>query len=136
MSQHETADELPFGTDFSERVLAAADRIKVRRQRARWAAVGVSVPIVAAVIALAPWRGSPTVTRVQPAAPDMVASIDADARSLALAAASDARPDPADYMFPDAAPLARFSNDYANASKAGVGDDTIFSDETDAAEGS
>ena len=116
MSAENSSNDLPFPDNFAARVLAAADRVAVRRGRARWAGVAVAVSIVAALMGLAPWRTGP----VPPPAPSSTSPVvaDADLDAIALASAErDAQTEPLDFMFPDAAPLARFSRGYADTAE-------------------
>jgi hypothetical protein len=113
MSAENSSNNLPFPEDFAARVLAAADRLAVRRSRARWAGAALAVSIVAVVMALAPWRTAPVAPLPSSSASPVIADADLDAIALA-SAERDAQTEPLDFMFPDAAPLARFSRGYAD----------------------
>jgi hypothetical protein len=96
-------DELPFHADFSERVLAGADRISLHRRRARHAVLAVAVLLLAGAGAL---RFVPMPVTENP--PHLVAGFD-------TATADDTQTELTDYMFPEAADLAQFSDEYAGA---------------------
>jgi hypothetical protein len=130
MTPNET-EELPFRADFAARVLDAADAAVTRRRRyARGAAVAALV-VLAGAVTLGMRPGvSPNVPRKIPAA--------AFARAGTPSLARDAQLEPLDYMFPDAASLARFFDNYADAYGGVASDSIVFSSdaENDAGEDS
>ena len=98
-------DELPFHADFTESVFAAADRISLHRRRTRRAAVAAAVVLLAGAGAL---RFVPMRMPATDDTPHLVAGFD-------TAAADDTQAELTDYMFPEAADLTQFSEEYAGA---------------------
>ena len=124
MTYQDTHDEeLPFSADFATRVLAEADAIATQRQRVRFAAAAVSV---AALIGAMSFGASQTWLRGTPATqhiPKMVASIDPDAMSLSPRRQTTLM----DIMFPHAAAVAEFSDQYADGDSVDtLEDDAVF----------
>lgn len=134
MSMEDRSEPLPFRDDFAARVLLAADWTTAHRRRVRWIGVTMAASIVAAVFVVAPWRGTPSVSSVRPAAWQIAANAEPDLSTLGPTAAST-QSDPLGYMFPDAEPLSRFSSQYASDTTGGQ-DSGIFSDEVEEAGGS
>jgi hypothetical protein len=95
--------ELPFSPDFAARVLRAADAV-TRRRRAAAAAVFLLAGGVLAASLLRPASAPPR------AWPDT---------DLEIAATDGLETEPVDYMFPDAAPLAQFSERYSDTGETG-----------------
>ena len=112
-----SANEIPdFSPDFAERVLTKADGIVARR---RHVAVGAfSFALIAVVAWVAATRSAvPSKTMVlDPAAPGFAVT----------ASAQDDRTDALVYLFPDAAPVARFAaTDPDEAADAGSDNDIL-----------
>ncbi|HUJ47979.1 MAG TPA: hypothetical protein VLV55_12670 [Rhizomicrobium sp.] len=130
MSADNSGGDLPFAEDFAARVLAAADRVVIRRSRTRWAGAAVAASMVAGLVVLAPWRSAPVAPRALSPASPVIANADLDAIALA-SAERDAQTEPLDFMFPDAAPLARFSRGYANTAEPPIatGDNNPFAED-------
>jgi hypothetical protein len=99
----EDTDELPFSDDFAQRVLDVAGGISLRRRRMLRASVGAAVVLLAGAGAL---RFVPV--PVTQSTPRLVAGFD-------TATADDTQTELTNYMFPEAADLAQFSDDYAGA---------------------
>lgn len=114
----EDTDELPFHTDFIARVLNAADGISLRRRRMLRASVAAAVVLLAGAGAL-----RFVAVPVTQNAPHLVAGFD-------TAAADDTQTELTDYMFPEAADLAQFSDDYAGAADD---DQALFAEDEDEA---
>lgn len=117
----ETHPELPFAEDFSARVLAAADLRIARRRRLRWAAAAASVLVLGGTLTVwAIWRNVPgPADHVVPA---MIAATGGEDEDFS---ARQAQTEPLDFMFPDAAPLARFSERYSG-SYGGTRTEAVF----------
>ena len=96
-------DALPFRADFTERVLETAQRISLHRRYARRAVLAAAVLLLAGAGAL---RFVPM--PVTQNTPHLVAGFD-------TATADDTQTELTDYMFPEAADLAQFSDEYAGA---------------------
>jgi len=131
MTTQDTHDEdLPFRADFATRVLAEADVVVVRRRRTRSAVVAVSVAALIGVVSFGAsqtWlRSAPTPRRI----PKMIASIDPDAMSLSPRRQTTLL----DIMFPHAAAVAQFSEEYAGEADALEDDAVFFPDAQDVAE--
>lgn len=103
--------------DFAARVLLRADRTMARRRRIRRSIAGVAGACVLAIAASLGMRGTQPAV---PAPPSPVAS-NISGGELLTASRID-QGDALGYMFPDAAPLARFDSTYS-AAISGAGDD-------------
>ena len=116
-------DGLPFRADFAQRVLETADRITTRRRRARHAAVAATVLLFAGAGTLGALRIAPARTPVADNTPHLVTSFE-------VVATDDTSTAPTDYLFPEAADLTQFSEDYAGTATR---DDerVLFADEED-----
>jgi hypothetical protein len=114
MSDEVSRKDLRFSPDFAGRVLREADRIAARREYLVRASVLATALAVTGVFGA--WRmvGSQAPT---PAAPSMVA---ASAQTMSRAVAESAQTEPLDYMFPEATPLAQFSDQYSAAIAGGA----------------
>lgn len=99
----EDTGELPFDADFAERVLDTADAISLRRRRAVLAA---AVLLLAGAGTLGALRSVPARAPAADGTPHLVTGFDT---------AYDAQTEPTDTMFPEAADLAQFSDEYAGA---------------------
>jgi hypothetical protein len=118
MMPEETQDEgLPFRPDFAARVLDRADDIVARRRSTRWT-VG-SGAVAAALVVFVMWRAQPSPD------PEPVPQQIAGSEMSTLYAARVAEMGPLDFLFPDAAPLARFSQRYAGSGDA-TGDEAVL----------
>jgi hypothetical protein len=102
----EDTGELPFHADFAARVLEMADGLSLRRRRARRAALATAVLLLAGAGTFAALRSVPARTQAADGTPHLVAGFDT---------APDAQTEPTDTMFPEAADLAQFSDEYAGA---------------------
>jgi hypothetical protein len=102
----EDTGELPFHADFAERVLETADAISLRRRRARRAVLAAAVLLLAGAGTLGALRSVPARPPAADGTPHLVTGFDT---------AYDAQTEPTDYMFPEAADLAQFSDEYAGA---------------------
>ncbi len=122
MNTDERQDEgLPFRSDFAVRVLDAADAISARRRKIR-ASVAVSSAVsIAFLVAFGVWRMSSAPSSGVGQIPKQVAGIGLEDTPIARSAQMG----PLDYMFPDAAPLARFSDQYGGGENA-LEDDAVF----------
>ena len=128
MIPDEKQDEgLPFRSDFAVRVLDAADAISARRSKMRVAAVVSSAVVVAFLVTFGMWRMSSIPSSGVGRIPKQVAGIDLGDMSTVRSAQMG----PLDYMFPDAAPLARFSDQYGGGEDALEDDAVFFPDATD-----
>jgi hypothetical protein len=122
--------EVAFRPDFAARVLAAAEARRRRRLLLRWAGAAAAVLVVTAAglgmrPSLAPQQ-RPQAAQV----PELVESVNA------LSLGAETRTEPLDFMFPDAAPLARFSERYGRSGfGASVSDNVIFADEAEESDG-
>lgn len=94
-------EELEFRDDFTARVFQAADAVKRRRARVRWAAAACMVAIAGVAAVSAQRRDAPRPVTHEPVALARVGSM------------RDAQAEPIDYMFPEAQALIRFSNAYS-----------------------
>ncbi|HEY4113672.1 MAG TPA: hypothetical protein VGM17_06370 [Rhizomicrobium sp.] len=131
MNPEDNRERLPFRDDFAVRVLLAADQAVVRRRNLQWAAAGVAASLVTAVMIVAPWRAVPSGAAVRQTTPVAETSLTADL--TAFASTSD-QTDPLAYMFPDAAPLSRFSRQYGDAQDGQ--DSGILAEDSEEADGS
>jgi hypothetical protein len=118
MTPDRTHEELPFADGFAARVFETAGRIAARRRRRGW--IAVAAVLAAGAVALR--AGTGTAPTPEAAAPAILAAAGPGPDAYGRAAATD----PLDYMFPDAAPLARFSEQYASAYGGAAGNDAPF----------
>lgn len=108
----QTLEQLPFSADFAARVLREADSVR-RRTRARlFAAAGAALVVIGAG---AFWSMPRNADRALPG----TVAFDSGGGALAFASTSG-QTDPLSYMFPDAQPLAQFSDEYASATSGGA----------------
>jgi hypothetical protein len=98
-------EALPFRADFASRVLAEADRVGVRRQRILSAGVLGAAVVVTGAFGI--W------SMLAPRATAPVVAFAMTTQSASQAVAESAQTEPLDYMFPEAAPLAQFTDDYS-----------------------
>ena len=116
-------EELPFRSDFAASVFAKADTIATRRRKVRVAAAAVSAALVIGAVSFGAsqmWpRSAPDTQRI----PKMIASIDPDAMSLSPRRQTTLL----DIMFPHAAALAEFSDQYVGGDSVdALEDDAVF----------
>ena len=121
MMTDEKRDELLFRSDFAVRVLDAADAISARRSKMRVAVAVSSAVVVAFLVIFGMWRMSPIPSSGVGRIPKQIAGIGLGDMSVVRSAQMG----PLDYMFPDAAPLARFSDQYGGGENA-LEDDAVF----------
>jgi hypothetical protein len=122
MTHEDILDEgLPFRPDFAARVLDKADAIVGRRRRARGTAAVVSAAIVAGLVTFSVWPAQPPGSE---RIPRQVASTGLGENYFARTAQME----PLDYMFPDAAPLAQFLDQYGGSDSAAEDDAVFFPD--------
>ena len=128
MPEEMQEEDLPFRSDFAARVLNTADAIVARRRRTRWAAASVAVAAGLAAYAMWPVQPEPGTGRI----PQEIASLDVSPGSRI------SQMEPLDFLFPSAAPLARFSDDYTGDGDVAEDDLVFFPDAEDdiAADGS
>jgi len=112
---------LPFHPDFAERVLNAADAVAARRNRTRWTAAAMFAPILAGAAMFTAWQ----MRAVPPAGEGRVVREFALSGFEALTPSRSAQMEPLDLLFPEARPLARFSDRYGAGSDA-LEDDAVF----------
>jgi hypothetical protein len=107
-------DEPHLSADFAARVLRRADNVIARKRQARRAMAAAALLAVVSVAAFSGLRTSPA-SRATPSitAPENLADVDAAWMS---ASSDNENADALDYLFPDAAPLASFADQYATAS--------------------
>jgi hypothetical protein len=131
MMLEETRDEGPtFSPDFAARVLAEADAIAVRRRRSRWiAGLASAAAIVCGLAAVEMWR-VPVVPFGAERIPTQISGIGVEE----MYSARGAQMEPMDFMFPEAAPLARFMDRYGAGSDTIEDDAVFFPDAADDAE--
>jgi hypothetical protein len=118
MPEEMHVEDLPFESDFAARVLDRADAIVARRRRTRWAIAPVAVAAGFAAYTMWQMRPVPDAGRI----PQEIASLDAGAGSRI------SQMEPLDLLFPSAAPLARFSDDYAGGGDVTEDDLVYFPD--------
>jgi hypothetical protein len=113
----------PFlGPDFASRVLSRADVVLAERRRTRRDLAGVAMSVVGAMLV------------VSGMAAFLVPKDSGDrpqVRYVELASSAASPSDPTDalgYLFPDAAPLAQFSEEYSDASENSAGDEDVLAD--------
>lgn len=131
MTLDDEQDKLAFRPEFAARVLDAAEALRRRRRLVlRWTGAAAAVLVLTAAAGLGM---RPRLALQQPqaeAVPELIASMNA------LSAGPETRSEPLDFMFPDAEPLARFSDRY---SRSGLGatrnDNVIFADEAEESDG-
>jgi hypothetical protein len=131
MTYQNTHDnELPFRSDFAASVFAEADAIATRRRKVRSAIVTVSAVLLIGAVSFGAsqtwFRSAPEAQRV----PRMIASID----SAATPFATPKQTTLLDIMFPHAAAVAQFSEEYAGETDALEDDAVFFPDAQDVAE--
>jgi hypothetical protein len=107
MMEQDGMSELPFRADFSARVLQQVEGIRRSRRVRGSAVVAVAAVAIVSAVVLAGLRSAPPSQPIS-AAPPVTLAI-SDNASAALPS------DPLALMFPDAEPLARFSDQYAEA---------------------
>jgi hypothetical protein len=98
-------EALRFRADFASRVLDEADRVAARRQRV------LSAGVLAAAVAVTGAAGLWSMLAPRATAP--VVTFAMNTQSASQAVAESALTEPLDYMFPEAAPLAQFTDDYS-----------------------
>jgi hypothetical protein len=113
-----------FGADFAARVLNEADRILAKRRRHRWAGLA---GIAGAGLAFLLWANFPI---VRPDAPRTVAMQRFDDLPREALTGQTDQPEALDYLFPDAAPVARFAEQYSEADDASAATN-LLGDEDD-----
>ena len=130
-------DEPHLSADFAARVLHQVDKVRTRRRRVQFAMAAAAGALLVALI-VGP-RPAPTPTREVPGtiAANSGSGTDvlADAEWGLLSGDStstpgqDAGADALGYLFPDAAPLARFVDEYSAATDGtGIHDEALSSD--------
>jgi hypothetical protein len=121
MTHEETrGNELPFPSDFTARVLEEADAIATRRRKTRSTLATISVAVVAGAVAVSTWQMWPTSAPDAQRLPHEIAS----SGNVEVTDFQGAQPTLLDFMFPDAAALSQFSDQY----KDGVGIDVMEND--------
>jgi hypothetical protein len=121
MTHSQTHDEeLPFHADFTARVMAEADAVATRRRKTRFVAGAVSMALLIGAVSFGMsqmWlRTSPAPQRV----PTMIAATDLE---------PFAPRDPTtllDIMFPHAAAVAEFYDQYGDSDADALEDDAVF----------
>jgi hypothetical protein len=140
-------DEPLLSPDFAARVLRRADTIRTRRRRLRGAMTAAAGALLVALVVgprivrtPAP-NGAGALAANSSSGSDFLAEFDA-ARgssggnwSSALAGNSNGDADALNYLLPDAAPLARFANEYSAAGSGTDTDDEAFTSGDAADEG-
>jgi hypothetical protein len=127
-----TASEIPsrgepqLSSDFAARVIRRADRVVARQRQARHAIAATAVVVIAIAATYSGLHVSPA-PKVPPPAAATDSFADADAGWLSASGQTEDA-DALDYLFPDAAPMASFADQYAAASY----DDGTDSDSQDA----
>jgi hypothetical protein len=120
--------ELPFRADFAARVLQVADATVRRRQTIRFAAATVAATVVVGILSVGIWQRSQSVVpgvRI----PRQIASIDTRDMSFSQVRQTS----PLDFMFPEAASLAQFSEQYSDDDSGDtIEDDAVFFPDTPA----
>jgi hypothetical protein len=106
-TEEHSRGDLPFSPDFAGRVLDEADRVAARRGNVM--RLGGLAAAVAVTGAFGLWS---MIGARAPAPPSMIV---ANAQTMSGAVAESARTEPMDYMFPEAAPLAEFADEYSGA---------------------
>ena len=129
MNDGTSVGDVPFRADFAARVVDQATRIVRRR---RWLAVTSSMAAVA-VLAAGLW--DMRVSRNLPRRPSMPATQTASAAEFNWPVEME-RPDPMQWMFPDARPVARFANRYFDSMLGGATrrQQMLFADDSDQGE--
>jgi hypothetical protein len=117
-------DDLPFSEDFTARVLDTAGTIARRRRTARGAVAACAVLLLAGAGMLGALRGIRPDMPVADSGPHLVTSFD-------TVAADDTQTEPTDYLFPEAADLTQFSQNYAGASTTSDDDQVLFADDVE-----
>ena len=121
-------DDLPFSDDFTARVLDTAGTIARRRRQARGAVVAGAVLLLAGAGTLGALRGVRLSMPVADSGPHLVTSFD-------TVASDDTQTEPTEYLFPEAADLTRFSQNYSGTSSSGDDDQVLFADDVEGSEG-
>jgi hypothetical protein len=121
--QEKLDQELPFRPDFAARVLDAAGGIVERRRKARQVAASISTVFVAGVVTLGAWQTwrspAPSAQRI----PREIASIGGED----ISSTQGRQMSPLDFLFPDAASLAQFSEQYSeDGDEDALQDDAVF----------
>lgn len=111
MEATEPATEPRLGPNFARGVLERADVIIARRRRIRQAA-GVAGASIVAVLGLLVARSQMTDVKAPGTSPTEITARADDATIESLAATE--RQDALGFMFPDAVPVARFADSYAD----------------------
>jgi hypothetical protein len=124
MSAH-PIEEPQLPPDFAARVLELADRRMVQRRRIRLAAGAAGFCLVIAATVL--WANFDLMSERDTPAPGPVTASGSPAGQSAGRSA-DASPDALGYLFPDAEPLARFSQENS-AEEGASGAGALFSDD-------
>ena len=128
MTPEQILDEgLPFRPDFAARVLDKVDAIVVRRRRTRGAFAAASVVVIAGLVAFSMWPAGPAPSSGSERIPRQVAGNGLGENYFARSAQME----PLDYMFPDAAPLAQFLDQYGGSDSAAEDDAVFFPDAKD-----
>jgi hypothetical protein len=122
-SQENLGQQFSFRPDFAARVLDAADSIVERRRRTRLMAATISAAVVAGVVTMGMWKiwmsPAPDTQRI----PRQIASIGREDVPFA----QSAQMGPLDFLFPDAASLAQFSEQYSeDDDEDALQDDAVF----------
>ena len=119
MSTNDIA-EPRFGPDFAARVLQAADIAVARRRGFRRTAAGAAAAalMLTGVVAWTSLSGTPDEVRLGREPAYVIAST--------TPAASNGQSDPLAYMFPDAAPVARFATQYSDESDDAAADSDML----------
>jgi hypothetical protein len=114
--------ELPFRPGFAAQVVTEAHAIAGRRRKVRFAAGVVSAALVIGAVAIGTpqiWqRGAPQTVRV----PRMIASIDPTANPFAPTGQTTVM----DILFPHAAAVAQFYDQYGDDDPDALEDDAVF----------
>ena len=134
-------DQRHLNADFAARVLRRADTIRARRRRVQ-SAMAAAAAVLLVVLFVGP-RVAPTATSelsVRTAADfdpgfDSLSIFDAALSSSSggwsLDSAPDQNADALTYLFPDAAPLARFVDEYSAVTHGiGMGNEAVSSEDT------
>lgn len=114
--------DLPFSPDFAKRAVAEAGAIATRRRRVRYGAGIVSAALLIGAFALGTsqnWlRSAPTTQRL----PHMIASTELNETSFAPRRETTVM----DIMFPHAAAVAEFYDQYGADDSDALEDDAVF----------
>jgi hypothetical protein len=115
-------DDLHFSGNFAQRVLDTAGTIARRRRQTRGVAAACAVLLLASAGTLGALRGIRPDMPVADSGPHLVTSFD-------TVASEDTQTEPTDYLFPEAADLTQFSQNYAGTS--GDDDQVLFADDAE-----